>query len=264
MTSIADLEVLPPDFQPPLPPEDEWKPIPGNTNEAAPPLSCSVCGIIPVVLGIFSLLLLMLCGFFGYQYFQSVQASESKMKSLNKWIDDFQIKAEIFPQVQNVANQNKEILKRLQTQNADLIKAVQKLMAKEGHRCGCPPNHWLQYRDHCYYQTVEMVSWLDCSDLCISLNATFLESKRSSLMNIMELLSGNHTWIGLSYKQEDNQWKWVDGSPPLLDLGLPESSADLQGQCVYLNKQVIGTEDCTTPSSCLCEKSAYAANSEGC
>ncbi|XP_063094669.1 C-type lectin domain family 9 member A-like [Cavia porcellus] len=264
MTSTVDLEVLPPDLPPPLPPEDEWQPIPKRANEHAPSLSYSVCGIFPVILGIFSLLLLILCGFFGYQYFQSVQASEKKMKSLNQWIDYFQIKAEIFPQVQNVANQNKEILERIQKQNAYLTEAVQELSAKEGHMCAHPPHHRLQYRDRCYYQTVEMVSWLNCSDLCVSSNGTFLESERSMLMNIMKLLSGNRTWLGLSYKEEENQWKWGDGSSPSLGLNLPEPSVDSQGKCVFLHKQKIGIESCSAPSSCLCEKSAYATNSEDC
>lgn len=38
------------------------------------------------------------------------------------------------------------------------------------------------------------------------------------MQNIMKLLSGNRTWLGLSYKEEENQWKWGDGSSPSLGL----------------------------------------------
>lgn len=70
-----------------------------------------------------------------------------------------------------------------------------------GHMCAHPPHHRLQYRDRCYYQTVEMVSWLNCSDLCVSSNGTFLESERSMLMvkltffftSVIWTLSRNYT-----------------------------------------------------------------------
>ena len=35
-----------------------------------------------------------------------------------------------------------------------------------------------------------------------------------SMQCILKLLAVNHTWLGLSYKEEDNEWKWEDGSRP--------------------------------------------------
>ncbi|XP_007196135.2 C-type lectin domain family 12 member B-like [Balaenoptera acutorostrata] len=210
---IVDVE-RPLAVPPPPPPEDEWDPIPEHTNVDASRFSFSVCGIIPVILGVFSLLLLMLCGFFGYQYFQSVQESKSKMKSLIQQTESLQNKEENFLQVQKALDQNKEILLQLQKQNEYITEALQELNVEQGDRCRPSLSHWVQYRDHCYHQTVEIVSWLECSDLCVSLNATFLKTERSRLMYIMKLLAVNHTWLGLSYKEEDNQWKWEDGSLP--------------------------------------------------
>nr|XP_020143339.1 C-type lectin domain family 1 member A-like [Microcebus murinus] len=153
---IVDLE--PPPDLPPVPPplEDEWEPIPKNTNVNASASSCSLHGIITVALSIFSLLLLLLCGLFAYQYFQSVQASESKMKSLNQWIESFQNKAENFLQVPKVLDQNK------------------------GNRCGPSPNNWVQYMDHCYHKTVDMVPWLSCS-FCF-FECYILKTERSGLV----------------------------------------------------------------------------------
>ncbi|XP_075862956.1 C-type lectin domain family 1 member B-like isoform X2 [Microcebus murinus] len=235
---IVDLE--PPPDLPPVPPplEDEWEPIPKNTNVNASASSCSLHGIITVALSIFSLLLLLLCGLFAYQYFQSVQASESKMKSLNQWIESFQNKAENFLQVPKVLDQNK------------------------GNRCGPSLNNWVQYMDHCYHKTVDMVPWLSCSDLCVSLNATFLKTERSGLVNIMKLLLVSQTWIGLSYKEKHNEWKWEDGSSTSPGLGLPEPKVDFQGKCVYLDVHDLGIDDCTTSSSCMCEKAVCAKSSE--
>nr|XP_017199090.2 uncharacterized protein LOC103349038 [Oryctolagus cuniculus] len=60
----------------PPPPEDEWIPIPNTTNVNA---SFSRClhATTPVILGVLSLLLLGLCGFFGYQC-KSDQLSKNK------------------------------------------------------------------------------------------------------------------------------------------------------------------------------------------
>ncbi|XP_045366201.1 C-type lectin domain family 12 member B isoform X2 [Camelus dromedarius] len=258
---IVDLE--PPLALPPPPaPEDEWSPIPEHTNMHASPFPITLFGTIPVILGVSCLLLLMLCGFFGYQYFQSVQQSESKLKNLNQWIESFQNEEEKFLQIQESLDQNKEILEWLQNQNEYLTKALQELNTKPGDRCGLPPSPWVQYRDHCYHETEEMVSWLECSNICASLNATFLNTERSRLMNILKLLAGDHTWLGLSYKEEDNQWKWEDGSLPSPGLSLPKPGVAFWGKCAYANTHSVGTDDCGTSSSCLCEKPVCAENSD--
>ncbi|XP_008586129.1 PREDICTED: C-type lectin domain family 12 member B-like, partial [Galeopterus variegatus] len=175
----------------------------------------SLYGIIPVTLGVFSLLLLMLCGFFAYQYFQSVQASENKMKSFNQLTESFQNKAEKFLLVQKTLDQNKETLEWLRKQNVYLMEDLQELKARQGNfvnRHGSPLNHWVQYENHSYHQTMEVFSWLNCSHLCVSLNATFLKTERSILIIKLKLLLVSHTWIGISYKEEDNAWQWEDGS----------------------------------------------------
>ncbi|XP_044084455.1 natural killer cells antigen CD94-like [Neovison vison] len=257
---IADLEPspdLPPSPPSPLPPppEQEWSPVSEPTRINASSFSFTLQGIVPVIVGIFTLLLLMLCGFFGYQYFHTAEASATEMKILNEWIESLQNKTENFLKIQKVLDRNKETLEWLQSQKDYLIEALHKLKEKQGVECGRLLKHWVQYKDHCYHQTMEMVSWLNCSDLCVSLNATFFKTEGSRLENIMKLITVNHTWLGLSYKEEDNKWKWEDGSSPSPELGLPEPSLDFQGKCVYVNSHTVGTDNCTKYSSCLCEKS---------
>ncbi|XP_045040255.2 oxidized low-density lipoprotein receptor 1-like [Desmodus rotundus] len=253
---IVDLET--PLAFPPAPslPESELGPISEHTNRNASACPFSLYGIMPVVLGIFSLLLLVLCGFFGYQYFESIQALESKMKNFNQWIESFQNKAENLPQVQKDLDEIKETLDRLQKQNEHLIKVLQELNAKQGDQCGPPLHDWVKYGDYCYFQSTEMVSWSKCCDVCASLNATFLTTERNGLMNIMVLPSVTRTWLGLSYNKTDHRWEWEDGSSPSFNLSSPNPSLDSQGVCVYVNVHTIGTDSCTTPSSCLCEKPA--------
>ncbi|XP_019291990.1 C-type lectin domain family 9 member A-like isoform X2 [Panthera pardus] len=225
--TIVDLNLpLPP---PPPAPEDEWGPNPEPTHMSD---------------------------------FHTVEASATKMKSLNALIESFQSKADKFLHVQNVLDQNKALLSYVETlewlQSQEyLLEVLHELNQKQGVRCGHPLKHWVQSNDHCYHQTMEMVSWLNCSDLCVSLNATFLKTEGSRLKNVMELIAVGPTWLGLSYKKENNEWKWEDGSSPSPGLGLPEPSLDFQGKCVYVNAHTLGTDNCTIPSSCLCEKAVH-------
>ncbi|XP_030177584.1 C-type lectin domain family 9 member A-like isoform X2 [Lynx canadensis] len=225
--TIVDLNLpLPP---PPPAPEDEWGPNPEPTNMSD---------------------------------FHTVEASATKMKSLNALIESFQSKADKFLHVQNVLDQNKALLSYVETlewlQSQEyLLEALHELNQKQGVRCGRPLKHWVQSNDHCYHQTMEMVSWLDCFDICVSLNATFLKTEGSRLKNVMELIAVGPTWLGLSYREKDNEWKWEDGSSPSPGLGLPEPSLDFQGKCVYVKAHTLGTDNCTIPSSCLCEKAVH-------
>ncbi|KAM5335006.1 C-type lectin domain family 12 member B-like [Glossophaga mutica] len=251
---VVDLEsplAFPP---PPSPPEDELGQIPEYTNTNASAIPFTLYGIMPVILGIFSLLLLVLCGFFGYQYFESIQAFESKMKNLNQWIESFQNKAENFSQVPNNLGEIKEILVRLQRQNEQLNETSQELNAKQGGQRGPPLHGWVRYGHYYYQQSREKASWSKCSDVCASLNATFLTTERNGLMNITALFPLAQTWLGLSYNKTDNRWEWEDGSSPSFDLSPPNPSLGFQGMCVYVNTCNIGTANCATPSSCMCEK----------
>ncbi|XP_054446787.1 C-type lectin domain family 1 member A-like [Pteronotus mesoamericanus] len=253
---IVDLE--PPHvFPPPPSAKDELGPIPEHTNMNDSTFPSSLCGIMLVILGVFSLLLLALCGFFCYQYFQSVQALENKMKNLNQWVESFQNKAENFLQVQKELDEIKETLDRLQRQNEHLIEALQELNAKQGDQCGPSLPHWEKFGDYYYHQSTEMVSWSNCSDVCASFNATFLTTTRNRLMNITMLPSVSRAWLGLSYSKADNRWEWEDGSSPSFDLSLPTPSLDFQGKCVYVNAHTIGTDNCTKSSSCMCEKPVH-------
>uniref|UniRef100_A0A8C9A957 C-type lectin domain-containing protein n=1 Tax=Prolemur simus TaxID=1328070 RepID=A0A8C9A957_PROSS len=233
---IVDLEP-PPDLPPlPPPPEDELEPIPEgtNVNETIKIKLHNLISYYFIIEHVF-----YTCFEFLFLDFQSVQASESKLKSLNQWIESFQSKAGNVFQVPEVLDQNKETLQWFRNQ----------------YRCGPPLNNWVQYMDHCYHRTVQMVSWLNCSNICVSLNATFLKTERSNLV------VSKWTWIGLSYKEEKNEWKWEDGSSTS-GLGLPGPKVEFRGKCVYLGVHGIDIDNCTTSSSCMCEKAVSAKNSK--
>ncbi|XP_004717725.2 killer cell lectin-like receptor 3 [Echinops telfairi] len=211
--TIAIMELEPPAALPP-PPEEEWVPVPESIDMRASRSTFALFWTISVVLGIFSLVLLTLCGFFASQYFQNLQASESKLKSFNEWMEAFQRKAEAFIDIQKGLDYNKATIERLQNQSEDLTEALQALTTNKG-RCGHPLSHWIEYRGNCYQQTVDPVSWLNCSDHCARLNATFLKKESSrGLLNFLKLLAVNRTWVGLSYNKEKKTWMWEDDYLP--------------------------------------------------
>lgn len=233
--------------------EDEWDHIPEQSNRNASSFPPCLYGTIPVILGIFSLLLLM-CGFFGYQYFQAVQVSENKiLKNLSQWIELIQKNVAKSYEFQNVINENKETLKKLENQNDYLIESLHELKTEQGITCGPTQHPSEQNRGFCYFQTQKEVPWLNCSDLCVSLKAEFLKTERSKLMIVTNLLAMQPTWLGLSYWKENREWTWEDGSTASPHLHLPEPKEEFEDNCVYVLEDKIGADDCIEAHSCMCE-----------
>ncbi|XP_055970969.1 C-type lectin domain family 1 member B-like [Sorex fumeus] len=243
---------LPPPPPPDSPQEDEWDQIPEHTNKKAPPFPTCLYGTIPVILGIFSVLLLM-SGFFAFQYFQSVQESENKMKNFNQWMEFFQNNVIKSHEFQKAFNENKEMLKSLGNQNEYLIESLHESETRQEARCNPPQHPWVQHRGFCYFKTQRTVPWLNCSDLCVSLDAEFLRTERSKLTIIMNLLAVSHTWVGLSYRKEIWEWRWDNESSPSPSLHLPEPKVEFEKNCVYTFEDQIGTDDCNRSHSCMCE-----------
>ncbi|KAM4606769.1 collectin-12-like isoform 2-T2 [Polymixia lowei] len=80
---------------------------------------------------------------------------------------------------------------------------------------GCP-FEWVNYRDKCYYFSKELHSFDDSKAVC--------ESKSASLLIISDMeeqkwlkrqTSGKgYFWMGLTDRDEENVWRWLDGTEP--------------------------------------------------
>ncbi|XP_034718030.1 collectin-12-like [Etheostoma cragini] len=80
---------------------------------------------------------------------------------------------------------------------------------------GCP-FEWLNYRDKCYFFSKDLHSFDDAKATCESTSASLL------IINDMEeqkwlkkqTVGKGYFWMGLTDREEENVWRWLDGTEP--------------------------------------------------
>ncbi|XP_029385017.1 collectin-12 [Echeneis naucrates] len=80
---------------------------------------------------------------------------------------------------------------------------------------GCPVE-WVNYRDKCYFFSKELHSFDDSKEICESKSASLL------IINDMEeqrwlkkqMFGKGYFWMGLTDREEENVWRWLDGTEP--------------------------------------------------
>ncbi|XP_039982212.1 collectin-12-like [Xiphias gladius] len=80
---------------------------------------------------------------------------------------------------------------------------------------GCPIE-WVNYRDKCYFVSKDLHSFDDAKAMC--------ESKSASLVIINDIeeqkwlkkqtFGKGYFWMGLTDREEENVWRWLDGTEP--------------------------------------------------
>ncbi|XP_031148780.1 collectin-12 [Sander lucioperca] len=80
---------------------------------------------------------------------------------------------------------------------------------------GCP-FEWVNYRDKCYFFSKDLHSFNDAKATCESTSASLL------IINDMEeqkwlkkqTIGKGYFWMGLTDREEENVWRWLDGTEP--------------------------------------------------
>ncbi|KAM8822435.1 collectin-12-like [Spinachia spinachia] len=80
---------------------------------------------------------------------------------------------------------------------------------------GCPVG-WVNYRDNCYFFSKNMLSFDDAKTSCDSSSASLLIiSDLEELAWLKKRTVGKgYFWMGLTDREEENVWRWLDGSEP--------------------------------------------------
>ncbi|XP_028831532.1 collectin-12 [Denticeps clupeoides] len=82
---------------------------------------------------------------------------------------------------------------------------------------GCPPR-WRSFRDKCYYLSSggERLSFEETKEYCSNRTSSMLIINDSAEQQwIRKLIAGRgYFWLGLTDSEEENVWKWVDGTLP--------------------------------------------------
>ncbi|KAF5880169.1 antigen like protein, partial [Clarias magur] len=73
---------------------------------------------------------------------------------------------------------------------------------------------WIYFRYSRYYITTEQKSWTESRRYCREREAELLIiNSREEQEFITKLRSGRVAWIGLSDRDTEGEWKWVDNTP---------------------------------------------------
>ncbi|XP_078392498.1 C-type lectin domain family 4 member E-like isoform X2 [Cetorhinus maximus] len=75
---------------------------------------------------------------------------------------------------------------------------------------------WKVHNHHCYRFSTERVNWDSAKRQCESQNSHLIfintEQEQNFIIKSIENNPGSH-WIGLTDRESEGNWKWVDGSP---------------------------------------------------
>ncbi|XP_061878070.1 collectin-12-like isoform X2 [Entelurus aequoreus] len=80
---------------------------------------------------------------------------------------------------------------------------------------GCP-SEWLPYRDKCYFFSKDLHSFDDAKTTCESLSASLLiitDTEEQKWLT-KQMTGKGYFWMALTDREEENVWRWLDGSEP--------------------------------------------------
>ncbi|XP_071341053.1 collectin-12-like [Trachinotus anak] len=137
---------------------------------------------------------------------------------------------------------------------------------------GCPVE-WVNYRDNCYFFSKDLHSFDDAKATC--------ESKAASLLIISDMeeqrwlkkqiFGKGYFWMGLTDREEENVWRWLDGTEPAFTKwkpGQPDNwghGHEMKGEdCAGLIHEGLWNDFfCEDLISYICEKEMEASRSLG-
>ncbi|XP_075863778.1 natural killer cells antigen CD94-like isoform X2 [Microcebus murinus] len=82
---------------------------------------------------------------------------------------------------------------------------------QEGSDCCSCPQKWVGYRCNCYFISLEMKTWNESRNFCVSQNSSLLQLQNRDELPFMHS-NTKFYWIGLSYNTERGVWQWENGS----------------------------------------------------
>nr|XP_020767036.1 killer cell lectin-like receptor 2 [Odocoileus virginianus texanus] len=221
---------------------------------------------IAVTLGILCLLLLMTITVLGikiFQYIQEKHQQEEILRNLSQKYDvlrsDNYLKKQLLTEKTSECDRLNETLRQIK--RSDLL-VTEKECNQEKKSSESLPNtgklkevSWWCWGVNCYYFTAETNTWMGCKQICQSHNSCLLKIDDAEELNLLQPQAcQNSYWIGLSFNQMENRWKWIDnGIPSGLNLTIMGYHF-WKSECAFLTSTRIETINCYRTYNCICKK----------
>ncbi|XP_067402588.1 C-type lectin domain family 2 member B-like [Emydura macquarii macquarii] len=124
----------------------------------------------------------------------------------------------------------------------------------------CPVG-WIGYQGKCYYFSETENNWNNSQNNCSALGASLavIDSKQEMAF-MMRYKDTSEYWIGLWREQEQQPWKWVNGSDFNNVFKIRGG-----GDCAYLNDDSVSSSRCISERNWVCSKpDAYTGQKMQC
>ncbi|XP_078392266.1 CD209 antigen-like protein C [Cetorhinus maximus] len=119
------------------------------------------------------------------------------------------------------------------------------------------PSGWKVHNHHCYRFSTERVNWNSAKRKCESLNSHLIIINTEQEQKSIKHYRGTY-WIGLTNRESERNWKWVDGTPVSFtrwDQGEPNNWY-VNENCAIIRSADWNDVSCSNHFRFICEKRA--------
>ncbi|KAJ8279808.1 hypothetical protein COCON_G00068740 [Conger conger] len=136
---------------------------------------------------------------------------------------------------------------------------------------GCPPQ-WINFRDKCYFFSTEARNFDEAKKSCEAMSSSMIIINDTDEQQFLqkEIAGKRYFWLGLTDQDEENVWRWVDGSLPTFlkwKLGQPDnwSHGHQEGEdCAGLIHQGFWNDFfCDDLNGIICERNMESSKQPG-
>ncbi|XP_067372126.1 CD209 antigen-like protein C, partial [Channa argus] len=155
---------------------------------------------IGLCLGLLSVFLLAGLIVLGVHYDNSAQRAAAELSS---------IKTNLTELLQDIKNKVSSLTEERDQLNTRLNKTAEELNKCQKRTC---PAGWMMFSYSCYLLSTESGSWTKGREDCRKRGADLVVINSAEEQTFLSAFTRMGTWIGLSDRDEEGTWRWIDGT----------------------------------------------------
>ncbi|XP_035285548.1 CD209 antigen-like protein E isoform X4 [Anguilla anguilla] len=140
----------------------------------------------------------------------SLSSVEQRLAGTERKLEELQVRHRNASETLSAYRDIKRNLEELQVKHTDLLKTISHYNAMDG--CACLTG-WRLHQGKCYFFSTDKMNWSQSQEYCTSKGAQLVIINNQQEQNFVSSRINETHWIGLSDRNTEGQWVWVDGTP---------------------------------------------------